>query len=78
MHSSPLVGRSVLEESLDVVPAKRLHSVGIDLSKTTFHLVRGINVQPIFRSANGGNQQQGTDADDSVSLEASVGNPVPN
>ena len=56
----------------------QIHSVGIDLGKTTFHLVLGINVQPIFRSANGGNQQQGTDADDSVSLEESVGNPALN
>jgi len=56
----------------------QIHSVGIDLGKTISHLVRGIHVQPIFRSDERKGQQQGTDADDSVSLGVSVGNPALN
>ena len=46
----------------------QIHSVGIDLGKTTFHLVRNINVQHIFRSDERRGQKQDTDADHSVSL----------
>jgi hypothetical protein len=56
----------------------QIHLLGIDLGKMTFHLVRGINVQPIFRSDERKGQKQGTDADHSVSLGESVGNPALN
>jgi|GEM_PF-3688831 len=31
----------------------QIHSIGIELLKTTFHLVHGINVQNIFVATNG-------------------------